>query len=243
MEGLPKEDDFPEFQRGLELFNDTELPPSLRSSCLALVAEQEIRSNPRTSAALPSPNKKRLLEQVSHIHGLHAISTSQKQHTAGQLIQAYFESKHKLESSFYLPNGKLEPTTSIIKPKPSVAEPTSHSILRVPGSKIYSGIPHHPDPSRQTSPVWLNVPPVEYARLADCMSALGPDILQVKKSNENCTSITEYECKLPNSKHRMRVESPGEGPFSGPVTYYNSGLFPSVHHMGRTLQNTCGQEK
>jgi hypothetical protein len=110
MEGLPKEDDFPEFQRGLEVFNNNELPPSLRSSCLALVAEQEIRSNPPTSAALPSPNKKRLLEQVSYIHGLHAISTSQKQSTAGQLTQAYFESKHKLESSFYLLNGKLEPT-------------------------------------------------------------------------------------------------------------------------------------
>jgi hypothetical protein len=76
MEGLPKEDDFPEFQHGLELFNGNGLTPSLRSSCLTLVAEQEICSNPPTSAALPSPNKKRLLEQVSHIHGLHAISTS-----------------------------------------------------------------------------------------------------------------------------------------------------------------------
>jgi hypothetical protein len=63
MEGLSKEDDFPEFQRGLEVFNDNEeLPPSLSSSCLALVAEQEICSNPPTSAALPSPNKKCLLE-------------------------------------------------------------------------------------------------------------------------------------------------------------------------------------
>jgi hypothetical protein len=213
MEGLPKEDDFPDFQRGLELLNDNKLPPSLRSSCLALVAEQEIRSNPPTSAALPSPNKKRLLEQVAHIHGLQAITTSQnsqKHSTGGQLTQAYFESKHKLESSFYLPNGKLEPITSIIKPKPSVAEPASHNILGVPGSKIYSGIPHHPDPSRQTSPVWLNLPHVEFARLADCMSALGPTILQVKKSNDNCTFITEYKCKLPNCKHQMRVESPGE---------------------------------
>jgi hypothetical protein len=219
MEGLPMEDDFLEFQRGLELFNDNELPLSLRSSCLVLVAEHEIRSNPPTSAALPSPNKKCLLEQVSHIHGLlHAISTSQKQSTAGQLTQAYFESKHKLESSFYPPNGKLKPTTFIITPKPSVAEPTSHNILRVPGSKIYSGIPHHPDPSRQTSPVWLNLPHVEYTRVADRMSALGPTILQVKKSTKNCTFITEYKCKLPNCKHRMRVESPdGEGPFSGPI--------------------------
>jgi hypothetical protein len=98
MGDLPNDGNFSNFQRGLELFNDTELPSSLRSSCLALVAEQEIRSNPPTLSAHPSPNKKRLLDQVSHIHGLHAISTSQKQSAAGQLTQAYFESKHKLGS-------------------------------------------------------------------------------------------------------------------------------------------------
>jgi hypothetical protein len=218
MEGLPKEDNFPDFQRGLELFNDNELPPSLRSSCLALVAEQEIRSNPPTSAALPSPNKKRLLEQVSHINGLHTISTSQKQSTAGQLTQAYFESKHKFESSFAVPNSKFEPTTTISKPKPSIVEPTRHTMLCVPGSTLYSGNPHHPAPlCRITPKVWMNLPHVEYERLGDAMSALGPTIVQVKKSNENGTFITEYKCKLPNCKHRMRVESPGDGPFSGPV--------------------------
>jgi hypothetical protein len=83
MGDLPKDDNFPNFQRGLELFSDTELPSSLRSSCLALIAKQEIRSNPPTLSAHPSPNKKRLLDQVSYIHGLHTISTSQKQSAAG----------------------------------------------------------------------------------------------------------------------------------------------------------------
>ncbi len=95
MGDLPKDSNVPDFQRGLELSNDTELPPSLQSSCLALVAEQEIRSNPPTLSAQPSPNKKRLLDQVSYIQGLHAVSTSQKQSTAEQLTQAYFESRHK----------------------------------------------------------------------------------------------------------------------------------------------------
>jgi hypothetical protein len=76
MGDLPKDSNSPNFQRALELFNDTDLPPSLLSSCLALVAGQEISSNPPTLSAQPSPNKKRLLDQVLHIHGLHAISTS-----------------------------------------------------------------------------------------------------------------------------------------------------------------------
>jgi hypothetical protein len=77
-------------------------------------------------------------------------------------------------------------------------------------------MPHHPNPSRCTNPVWLNFPHVEYARLSDAMSALGPTILQVKKSNENDAFFTEYKCKLPNCKHQRRVESPGD-PFSGPA--------------------------
>jgi hypothetical protein len=46
----------------LDLFNDNELPASLQSSCLALVAQQEIHSNP----AHPSPNINRYLDQVPH---------------------------------------------------------------------------------------------------------------------------------------------------------------------------------
>jgi hypothetical protein len=123
-----------------------------------------------------------------------------------------------VESSYHLPNGKFEQTTSIIKPKSYVAEPTPHNIiLRLSGSKIYSRIPHHHNRSRQNSPVWLNLPHIEYEHLGDAMSALGPTILQVKKSNKNRTFITEYKCKLPTCKHQMHVESPCEGPFSGPL--------------------------
>jgi len=46
MDLLPKDDMVPDFQRELELFNDNALPHALRSSCLALVAKQEIRRNP-----------------------------------------------------------------------------------------------------------------------------------------------------------------------------------------------------
>ena len=57
MGDLPKDGNFPNFQRGLELFNDTKLPSSLRTSCLALIAEQEIRSNPPTLAISSSLSK------------------------------------------------------------------------------------------------------------------------------------------------------------------------------------------
>ena len=229
MGDFPKDGNFPNFQRGLELFNDTELPSSLRSSCLALVAEQEIRSNPPTLSANPSPNKKRLLDQVSHIHGLHAISTSQKQSAAGQLTQAYFESKHKLESSFHLPHSKFEPTVPPSKPQSSI-EPTPQNMLRAPASKIHPGITHHlPDPTRQTTPVWLNQPHVEFERLGDAMSALGPTILHVKKSSNKGKCITEYKCRFPNCKRRMRVVSPGDGPFSGPA--YLTTLLACSHKV------------
>jgi hypothetical protein len=57
MGDFPNDGNFPNFQLGLELFNDNELPSSLRSSCLALVAEQEIRSNPPTLAISSSLSK------------------------------------------------------------------------------------------------------------------------------------------------------------------------------------------
>jgi hypothetical protein len=100
MDPVSLDDPVPKFQSGLDLFNDNELSPSLRSSCHALIAEQEIPSNPPTLASNPSPNKKRFLEQVSHIHSLDAVSDAQKETVVGQLAQAYFESKHDLESSF-----------------------------------------------------------------------------------------------------------------------------------------------
>jgi hypothetical protein len=147
------------------------------------------------------PNKKHLLDQVSHIHGMHAISTSQKQSAAEQLTQAYFESKHKLESSFH-PNGKLlVPTTSFSnKPQPSIAEPTPCNMLGAPAPRIHPGIPHHPDPTHQTTRIWLNQPQVESERLGDAMSALGLTILHVKKSTRKGNQITEYKCQFPKCK-------------------------------------------
>jgi hypothetical protein len=172
----------------------------LRSSCLALVAEQEIYSNAQTLSAHPAlPNKKRLLDQVSHIHGLHAISTSQEQRAAGQVTQAYFESKHKLESSFHHPNGKLEPTISFSKHQPSIAKPTPHNMLGAPAPKIHSGIPHHPDCTGQTTPIWLNQPHDEFKHLGDAMSALIPTILHVKKSNNKGNLLLSTSADLQNA--------------------------------------------
>jgi hypothetical protein len=77
MEDLPKDDNFHNFQRGLELFNDTELPPSLPSSCLALVTEQEFHSNPATNIISSSLTKQETftawIRVVSRIHALHAV--------------------------------------------------------------------------------------------------------------------------------------------------------------------------
>ena len=211
--GLPKDDNHPNYQRGLELFNDNDLPSCLRSSCLALLTEQEIRSHPLSSACNPSPNKKRLLDQVSHINALHAISSPQKQNVVGKLTQAYFESKHNLESSFGIPDSNIKPTIINRNNSLSLNEQTSHVVVR---SCELRSIQPEP-PTRRTSQVWLNLPHVQYERLGDAMSALGPTITQIKKYHENDIFVSEYRCKLKNCLRRMRVHSPGEGPFSGPV--------------------------
>ena len=55
---FPKDDMLPDFRRGLELFNDKDLPAALRSSCLALVAQQEIQTNiPPHCFDIESPKK------------------------------------------------------------------------------------------------------------------------------------------------------------------------------------------
>ena len=176
--GLPKDDNHPNYQRGLELFNDNDLPSCLRSSCLALLTEQEIRSHPLTSVCNPSPNKKRLLEQVSHINALHAISSPQKQSVVGKLTQAYFESKHNLESSFGIPDSNIKPTIINRNNSLSLNEQTSHVVVRSCDTRSIQ-----PDPrTRRISQVWLNLPHVQYERLGDAMSALGPTITQIKKT-------------------------------------------------------------
>jgi hypothetical protein len=66
------------------------------------------------------------------------------------------------------------------KSNPSVAEPTSHNALRVPGCTINSGTAHHYTLSCWITPsVCLNLPHVQYECLGDAMSALGPEITQL----------------------------------------------------------------
>ena len=65
------------------------------------------------------------------------------------------------------------------------------------------------------------------------MSALGPTITQIKKYHENDIFVSEYRCKLKNCLRRMRVHSPGEGPFSGPV--YLTFISQRWERLGNTL--------
>jgi hypothetical protein len=137
--------DFPEFQHGLELFNDNALPPSLRSSCLALVAEQEIDSN------RPNISSSSLIEQetfvgtgVAYLWPPCYFHFSEAKYSWTVNPSMFGIQRHV--GILLLPSlWQVKPTTSIIKPKLAfVAESTDHDILRVPGSKVYSGTPHHP---------------------------------------------------------------------------------------------------
>jgi hypothetical protein len=67
------------------------------------------------------------------------------------------------------------------------------------------------------SSVWLNSLPVQHERFANAMTDLGPSISQGKKYHENGFFVTEFQCKFADCPLRMRVRSPGEDPFSGPV--------------------------
>jgi hypothetical protein len=58
MTGFLKDDMVPNFQHGLKLFNNKDLPQALRSSCLTLVAQQEIFRNPLHSSDIQYPKKK-----------------------------------------------------------------------------------------------------------------------------------------------------------------------------------------
>ena len=140
----------PIIRHDLELFNDNNLSSCSRSSCLALLTEQEIRSHLLTSVCNPSPNKKRLLEQVSHINALHAISSPQKQSVVGKLTQAYFESKHNLESSFGIPDSNIKPTIFNRNNSRSLNEQTSHVVVRSCEPRSIQPEP----PTRRTSQVW-----------------------------------------------------------------------------------------
>jgi hypothetical protein len=81
MANLPNGDLVPNLKRGFELFNN--LPEDLRSSCLALVAQQEVRSNLSLSSANPSQKKKHFLAQVAYIQCLHGASKPEKDRIMG----------------------------------------------------------------------------------------------------------------------------------------------------------------
>jgi hypothetical protein len=89
----------PNLQRVFKLFNNNDLPEELRSSCLALVAQQEVHSNLSLASANPSPKKKHFLAQVAYIQCLYAASKPEKDCIMGQLTQAYYESKNNVEST------------------------------------------------------------------------------------------------------------------------------------------------
>ena len=180
MDPVSLDEPLPKFQRGLDLFNDNELPPSLRSSCLALIAEHEIRTNPPTLASNPSPNKKRLLEQGSHSHGLDAVSNAQKETVVGQLTQAYFESKHDLQSSFLVQNRTHELTIPASNHKSGVPAPTFDVVKHASRPSLKSVVAHNCPPIPRKSKVWSHCPPIQYERLGDALAFLGPTITQVK---------------------------------------------------------------
>jgi hypothetical protein len=82
----------PNRQRGFELFDNNDLSEEFHSSCLALVAQQEVCSNLSLASANPSPKKN--FAQVAYIQCLLAASKTEKYCIMGQLTQAYYESKN-----------------------------------------------------------------------------------------------------------------------------------------------------
>jgi hypothetical protein len=223
---FPKDDMLPDFQRGLELFNDKDLPAALRSSCLALVAQQEIRTNPPHCFDIESPKKKRYMTQVTHIRGLDAVSKPQQDNIIGQLTQAYYESKTTGNATAHIssPSPLPQPPT-IDNVRGAIVTTASLSFASRPSiESVGFRIPISLQPIPRKSSVWLNSSSLNHERFADAMSELGPAIRQVKKYEENGTFVSEYQCKFLQCRTRMRVRSPGEDPFSGPVTLTKIGI-------------------
>ena len=199
----------PNLQCGFELFNDNDLPEELRSSCLAFVAQQEVCSNLSLASANPSPKKKIFLAQVAYIQGLHAASKPEKDRIMGQLTQTYYESKNNLESTPLVPTNPKDAIIGIAPSQPPMTLAVTGSMSFV-ATKPFQPIPRLPS-------VWLNSLPVQHERFADAMTDVGPSISQVKKYHENGFFVTELQCKFADCPRRMRIRSPGEESFSGPV--------------------------
>jgi hypothetical protein len=127
----------------------------------------------------------------------------------GQLSQAYYESKNNLESIPLVPTIPKEAIIGIAPSQPPTA-------LAVMGTMSFVATkPFKPIP--RISSVWLNSLPVQHERFADAMTDFGPSISQVTKYHENGFFVTEFLFKFADCPLRMRVRSPGENPFSGPV--------------------------
>jgi hypothetical protein len=138
----------------------------------------------------------------------------------GQLTQAYFESKHDLESSFLEQKCTHESTIPASNHKSGVPVPTFDVIKRASRSSLKSVLAHNCPRIPRKSKTWSHCPPIQYERLGDALAFLGPTITQVKMDIdvENSLFLFEYRCKMPKCPHQMRVQSPGDSPFSGPVT-------------------------
>jgi hypothetical protein len=209
MANFPNGHLLPNLQRGFELLKDNNLPEELRSSCLTLVAQQEVHSNLSLASANPLPKKKTFLAQVAYIQCLHPASRPEKDRIMGQLTQAYCVTKYNLEST---PSVPTIPKEAIIGSAPS-QPPITLAVMgpiNCLATKPFQPIPHLPS-------VWLNSLPVQHECFADAKTDLGPSISQVKKYRENCDFVSEFQCKFADCPRRMCVQSLGGDPFSGPV--------------------------
>jgi hypothetical protein len=181
MADYPNGELVPNLKRGFQLFNKDSLPAELRSSCLALVAQQEVHSNRTLSSASPSPNKKEFLSQVEYIQCHPVASKPDKHRIMGQLTEVYYASKHNLESSLFVApiteEAIIRPVTSPFpsKPPPAVA---MKGPINFEAKNRCQALPRLPSP-------WLESITVEHERLVDAMVALGPSSYQVKTYRAN----------------------------------------------------------
>jgi hypothetical protein len=225
MAGSEKDDNKHDFQRSLDLFNDQALPQSLRSTCLALFAEREIRHNATPSSSIPSPNKKRFMAQVVDIKGLDNISDLQKNDIIGQLTQSYSETKTREGASIPVSKHRTKESTDssgviypLVASNSSLSPTPRNAIL---GNQVSS---HLSREKRTICHNWSTHPHVEHASLAEALSDLGPTILQIKKFVCKDNSVTEYECNHPECSSRMRVSGPKADISSGPAYVTRIGV-------------------
>jgi hypothetical protein len=131
----------------------------------------------------------------------------------GQLIQAYFESKHDLESSFLEQNCTHESAIPASNHKSGAPVPTFDVIKRALSRSSFKSLVAHNCPYLGRVKSGPTIHP--YA-----LTFLGPTITQIKTDLdvESSLFLFEYRCKMLKCPRQMWVQSPGDSPFSGPVT-------------------------